>query len=636
MNLKGIIYNDYNTRARYDYYLSLGYSETASEILSTTTYGNSSMSRFMTQMHFRDTFRDLHSWLLSRSEQTPQDAFENHIREMDEKKRPRHDVAPDGTVLYREKNLRHGVRGLSLFCASDSSSREYYDLDTANSASKRPAIYEFRRARSLPREYAESEIEFCMTPRINTFHSFLEALSTDQYETIEEKQAQNPLFSPTSTFRMTTNTASVGIVLNQIRNNRQVERSQVRIEELLNYFHYQTKTPTARDFEITTEQMKTETNKELLYIHVGAKEETKDGQNIVLLLDVSGSMSGQAEVTQLAVATIVSKLKKGDRISLVTYSNTDSVVLKGYKIRNDSNKEQIMGKLLAIEINGGTYGSKGIETAYQIGEKYYDACSNNQVILITDGDLNFGVTEKGGLIDLIEEKKKSNLFLSVIGTGLYNYKDDKLEALSKHGNGTYCVVNNLEDVRESVNRRYISLTNIIAKDVKAQVEFNPQYVKKYRLLGYENRALSHAEFKDDTVISEPYGSGGYGVALYEITLGDADDSELKYQKPMFTGLDEICTVKVRYKTPLSDSSEEIERIVKSEDTVSDNLKLARFLYCIGALLRNSEMLEEADLLYFRGVVDSGEYKNLALDNQEELELLISAVSQHEEQENSSH
>ncbi len=137
-------------------------------------------------------------------------------------------------------------------------------------------------------------------------------------------------------------------------------------------------------------------------------------------------------------------------------------------------------------------------------------------ILITDGDLNFGITSKGGLKSLIEEKKISNLFLSVIGTGLYNYKDDKLEVLAKHGNGTYCVVNDLEDVEVSINKRYIALTNIVAKDVKAQVEFNPRFVKNYRLLGYENRELNHEDFTNDSVISEPYGSGSHGVALYEL------------------------------------------------------------------------------------------------------------------------
>ena len=137
----------------------------------------------------------------------------------------------------------------------------------------------------------------------------------------------------------------------------------------------------------------------------------------------------------------------------------------------------------------------------------------------------------------------------MIGTGIWNYKDDNLETLSKHGNGTYCVANSLEDVEESVSRRYVSLTNIIAKDVKAQVEFNPKYVKEYRLLGYENRQLQHEDFADDKVISEPYGSGGHGIALYELTMNHGElRNDLKYQKTVLNDSDELGTIRVRYKS----------------------------------------------------------------------------------------
>ena len=245
-------------------------------------------------------------------------------------------------------------------------------------------------------------------------------------------------------------------------------------------------------------------------------------------------------------------------------------------------------------------------------------------MLITDGDLNFGITDKGGLKDLIEEKKKSGLFLSVIGTGLWNYKDDKLEVLSKHGNGTYCVVNSLADVTESVDRRYIALTNIIAKDVKAQVEFNPRFVKAYRLLGYENRELSHEDFVDDTVISEPYGSGGHGVALYELEMGEAAQAGLKYQTAAVTDSDELCTVKLRYKEPLEDVSHEIEAIVFDRDTGTKNAELARLLYCISEKLRGSDKLDEADEAWLKEMVSGGKYKELR-SNADKLTLFVEAM-----------
>ena len=224
---------------------------------------------------------------------------------------------------------------------------------------------------------------------------------------------------------------------------------------------------------------------------------------------------------------------------------------------------------------------------------------NNQVILITDGDLNFGITDRGGLEELIEKKKKSNLFLSVIGTGLYNYKDDKLETLSKHGNGVYRTVNNLADVKKCLDVEYASLVNVIAKDVKAQVEFNPEIVESYRLLGFENREISHEDFVNDKVISEPFGSGGYGVALYELVLRENAkplESGYKYTRIVTTGSTDLGTVKVRYKEPLEDHSREIECVITSaQEDYTDNLRLAYVVYVCAEKLRGSDKITEEDV-----------------------------------------
>ena len=626
MNFKALINTDLNRKARYDYYLSLGYSEKASEVLSTVTYGDESLRNVMKKWKSADAIEELHAWLSKRKGNSPEEAINASLR----KRSGRYLFSAGfGVSSVGSASIMNfaggGSKGRAVEAISDGSNDdESLCIESADDVDMIAEAGPYEMGRSMICE-AKMPAAFAGSGFPADINMFQEAIATDQYETIEEKGAQDPVSAPTSTFRMTTSTASVGIILNQIRADREIDRSQVRTEELLNYFRYQEKPPKKRKFRISTEQMKKDDEKELLYVHVGAKEAVKEGQNIVLLLDVSGSMSSQRDVTQLAIATIVSKLNIGDRLSLITYSDRDETVIKAHKVKDESDKEQIMGKILTIVISGCTYGSAGIETAYRIGEKHYDADKNNQVILITDGDLNFGITEKDGLINLIEEKKRSDLFLSVIGTGLYNYKDDKLEALAKHGNGTYCVVNNLADVKESINRRYISLTNIVAKDVKAQMEFNPRYVKSYRLLGYENRALNHADFKDDTVISEPYGSGGYGVALYELTLGNAGTGDLKYQKPELTDLDEICTVKVRYKEPLSDAGEELEQVVKAEDTVSENLKLSWLLYCIGEKLRHSDKLDDSDERFYQDMIKNNAYRELAPDNREELELLISAI-----------
>ena len=428
-----------------------------------------------------------------------------------------------------------------------------------------------------------------------------EGFSTDEYEVIEEKDARSVVAEAASTFRMTTNTASAGIVLNQLRNGRRIDRSMVRIEEMMNYFRYDSILPEKDMFRISYELMDTDEDRKYLYINVQGREEVRDRQNIIILLDVSGSMSGNAMQTQAIIATILSKLGNGDKVSLVTYSTDDSIELEAFTINGPDDRIRFLEKLLSIEINGCTYGSIGIESAYRIGKKHYIKDGNNQVILITDGDLNFGITDKGGLEELIERKKKDHLFLSVIGTGLYNYKDDKLETLSKHGNGVYRTVNSLTDVKKSINEEYASLVNIIARDVKAQVEFNPEVVESYRLLGFENRSLAREDFTNDKVISEPFGSGGYGTALYELKMRTGTvpvESGLKYSRLITTGSKEPGTIRIRYKEPLEEVSLELEKVIETADaSFTDNLRLAFIVYVCAEKLRGSDKIsaKETDL-----------------------------------------
>ena len=188
------------------------------------------------------------------------------------------------------------------------------------------------------------------------------------------------------------------------------------------------------------------------------------------------------------------------------------------------------------------------------------------------------------------------------------------------------MVNDLKDVEASIDRRYISLTNIIAKDVKAQVEFNPRFIKAYRLLGYENREISHEAFADDTVISEPYGSGGHGVALYELEMGDESaQTGLKYQTPLLADSDELCTVKIRYKEPLADVSHEIKTAVYDENTGTKNAELAWLLYCVSEKLRGSDKLDEADEEFLKNMLANGKYKELYSGNSEKLTLFVEAM-----------
>ena len=622
MKFKHLVNKSKETRRKYEYYLSLGYSDKAAKVLSVVTYGNENLVFLVKQLGRKNVIEKMYSWLHERKEKTPGEAIEAFY---DEKyRRP----------LYEEEEKRRKVFAKA---------RGSRPIPSANISPSIVAPCEKRSPVACACQEISCDDDLmgcdpCMAADsvLEDPSELMESLSTDAYAPIEEKEAKNVFTAPTSTFRMTTSNASMGIVFNQIRSKRRVNMDQVRIEEVLNYFDYEAKVPTDAKFAITTELMEKKGNKKILFIDAQAAHEKKEHQNIILLLDTSGSMCSNDEVTQEAIATIFSKLRAGDRVSLVTYSSKDHTYFKGFEIKDEQSKEKLMGIILGIEIEGCTWGSAGINTAYAIGEKFYKPDWNNQVILITDGDLNFGITDKHGLKGLIEEKKKSNLFLSVIGTGLYNYKDDNLEVLAKHGNGTYCVVNNLDDVDESINRRFIALTNIVAKDVKAQVEFNPRFVKSYRLLGYENRQLNHEDFKNDAVISEPYGSGGHGIALYELEMNGGEApavaTDLKYQKPVLTDSDELGSVSIRYKEPLNDKSSEIGTAVYNKNHSTQNVQLAYLLYCLSEKLRGSDKLDEYDGQFLDVMITSEFYKNFSGPNREKLEMLLDAYKHNAERE----
>ncbi len=566
-----------NREPFYNYYLSLGYDHKTAACLALFTYGEYRFRKF--------SMDDLYDALAHGKAYLP----------------------PEALKETNESRFQRLFGGPSYGCSSGTGSKVLYAPSGA--PAKRSRSYKAMMPRcpideASVYDEADAYAPELMAPPTGVNPCPLDfagalGFATDEYEHIEEKNARSTAADPTSTFRMTTNTASAGIVLNQLRNGRRIDRSMVRIEEMLNYFRYESEIPADDMFNLSYEIMDSENNRKYLYINVQGREEVKEHQNIIVLLDVSGSMGSNTEQTQAIIATIVSKLGNGDKISLITYSDDDIVELEAFSVNGYEDRIRVLEKMLSIEITGCTNGSKGIEQAYRIGKKNYIPGGNNQVILITDGDLNFGITDKGGLEELIEKKKKDNLFLSVIGTGLYNYKDDKLEVLSKHGNGVYRTVNSLTDVQKSIDEEYASLVNIIAKDVKAQVEFNPEVVENYCMLGFENRTLAREDFTNDKVISEPFGSGGYGVALYELQMktGTAPaDSGLKYSKLVTTGSPEPGTVKVRYKEPLEDTSHELEKVIETaEASFTDNLRLAFIVYVCAEKLRGSDKISDKEI-----------------------------------------
>ena len=459
----------------------------------------------------------------------------------------------------------------------------------------------------------------------------MDNIRTDNYAPIEEKGFISPLSTPTSTFRTTCNTASLGILKNNVLNGTgHIDTSMVRIEELLNYYKYNNNDNVTTDGKIGISAEifnRPSSNNKMMLVKIFGETSIPSRQNIVILLDTSGSMSGREKNTQAAIFAIISKLNDGDKVSLITYSSDDHIIIDDMEFTKDK-MNTIIEKVLAIKIDGCTYGSKGMDSAYSLIESNKISDGINRVILITDGDLNFGVTGASNLSEFISDKKETGAYISVIGTGTFNLNDESLEAIAKNGNGNYCVVNSIDDANESINLNYCSLVYTVATDVKAQVEFNPKYVKSYRLIGFENRALNHADFRNDDVISEPFCSGSYCIALYELDMhedGNTEEvhSELKYQTPVISNSNEICTIYARYKNLGETKSVEVSHIVSDnlEITDSDNTKLAYVIFVVGEKFRKSSYIGNSDIKTAKRLLKSLSGTDIAKLNGDKMKLL---------------
>ena len=430
--------------------------------------------------------------------------------------------------------------------------------------------------------------------------------NTEEYSKITENQFLSVKENPRSTFSTDVDTASYTNVRRMINDGEEINSDAVRTEEFINYFKYNYEQPKNDDaISITTELSDCPWNDEakLMLVGLQAKEaETKDiDSNIVFLIDVSGSMSSEDKLplVQQAFSMLAENLTENDRVSIVTYAGSDQVVLKG---ESGDNAGKITDALNSLSAGGSTAGAAGINTAYELAEKYFIKGGNNRVILATDGDLNVGVSSEEGLKELIEEKRDSGIFLSVLGFGTGNLKDNKLETLADNGNGNYSYIDSLDEAKRVLVTEMNGTLYTIAKDTKIQIEFNPQNVDSYRLVGYENRLLDDEDFEDDTKDAGDIGSGQQVTALYEIipttSSGFKKSENLKYQQESDTEDiketdGELLTVSVRYKAPDGEKSKLIDKAVKSSEYQSsnnmpENLKFASSAAEFAMLLRNSE------------------------------------------------
>lgn len=399
--------------------------------------------------------------------------------------------------------------------------------------------------------------------------------NTEEYNAMEETGFANAAVTPLSTFSADVDTASYSNLRRMIEENyspEEIPKGAVRIEEMLNYFHYDYRLPEGNEpFGVTTQIGDCPWNEEHKLLAIGLKTEEIDfsessASNLVFLLDVSGSMdeADKLPLLQRAFGLLSENLTEKDRVSIVTYAGEDKVLLEG---ATGKEQERIRETLESLTAGGGTNGSKGIETAYELAEEYFIEGGNNRIILATDGDLNLGVTSESELTELVKEKRESGVYLTVLGFGTGNIKDNKMEALADNGNGNYAYIDSMGEAKKVLVEEMGSTLVTVAKDVKLQVEFNPEKVKEYRLLGYENRRLEAQDFEDDTKDAGEIGAGHTVTALYEIVPaeeGEKVENSLKYSEVVTNGSDEWLTVNIRYKEPDGEESRLLQYPVGEE------------------------------------------------------------------------
>ena len=330
--------------------------------------------------------------------------------------------------------------------------------------------------------------------------------------------------------------------------------NNVRTEEMINYFSYSGTSPEGNDLfgvKSTVAQCPWNEDALLMCLTLKAKEEVSDkGNNLVFLIDVSGSMSSNDKLPLLkrSFEYLVANLNENDRVSIVTYSGREAVVLEGCV---GTKSETIMNAVNALTANGSTNGEAGLTKAYEIAKRYYIEGGNNRIIMASDGDLNVGISSAEELKNYVSEKRNEGVFLSVLGFGTGNYKDANMEALANNGNGVYYYVDGITEAEKIFGDDLLSTLNTVAKDVKLQLTFNKDIIEAYRLVGYENRLLNKEDFTDDTKDAGEVGSGHTVTVCYELLLTKELGALLTEED---TNDAEWMTLAVAWKKPDEDTS----------------------------------------------------------------------------------
>lgn len=433
-------------------------------------------------------------------------------------------------------------------------------------------------------------------------------VNQEEYDLFVENQFENPATAPLSTFSIDVDNASYTNIRRFLNNGQPVPKDAVRVEEMINFFKYQYPQPTGNEpFSINTEYSDAPWNPQHKLLKIGLQgkiipDDNLPASNFVFLIDVSGSMNEENKLPLLkeSMKLLVKQMRNKDRIAIVVYAGSAGLVLPSTE---GDKKEKIYAALDDLEAGGSTAGGAGIELAYKTALENFIKGGNNRVILATDGDFNVGASSDKDMQTLIEEKRKSGVFLTCLGYGMGNYKDSKMETLSDKGNGNYAYIDNMQEADRYLNKEFKGSMYAIAKDVKIQIEFNPKHVQSYRLIGYENRKLRDEDFANDAIDAGELGSGHTVTALYEIIpTGIKSDyftasTDLKYSQP--TGKanqynDELATIKFRSKKPDGDKSTEIVKVIPNNplplQSTSGDFKFSAAVAWFGLKMRDSQLI----------------------------------------------
>ena len=420
------------------------------------------------------------------------------------------------------------------------------------------------------------------------------AYDSESYLAIDENRTEFAKDEDTVTFALKVDTASYTNVARYIRSGQLPPADAVKTEELLNYFSYDNQIEDKQGpFYLSTEigESPYNENKKIALLRVKTDKIEKEdlpASNLTFLIDTSGSMNSYDKLPLLkeAFSLLVDTLDENDRVSIVTYAGSSSVVLSG---ASGEDKFEILNAINNLEAGGSTYGEGGIQMAYELAEENRIENGNNRIILATDGDFNVGISSVNGLKQLISDKKNSGINLSILGFGMGNLKDDNMETLSKHGNGNYSYINSLDDAKKVLVDELGSTLFTVASDVKAQVKFNTEEISSYRLIGYENRMLNNEDFDDDTKDAGEIGAGTDIVMMFELEM--INERESKDNSELFQ-------VNIRYKKPGASTSTEIISEVRNNkitNKTSDDFEFACAVAGFSHLLRDSDALGELNM-----------------------------------------